>query len=54
MCLTINSYLEALKAQEKIVDGFDPALWCGLLDFVTVYAKDDVRFTFKDGTEIKA
>ena len=28
---------------------------CGsLVDFITVYAKDDIRVTFKDGTEIKA
>ncbi len=24
------------------------------VDFMTVYSKDDVRFTFKNGTEIKA
>lgn len=41
------------KAQEALVDKFEPELWRGLLDFVTVYARDDVRFTFKDGTEIK-
>ncbi len=50
---TIEAYLETLKAQDTLVEKFEPALWCGLLDFVTVYAKDDVRFTFKDGTEIK-
>jgi hypothetical protein len=29
---------------------FDKRLWCSLLDFATVYAADDVRFTFKNGT----
>jgi len=43
-----------LKAQNVLVDRFEPALWCGPLDFVTVCSEDDVRFTFKDGTEIKA
>jgi len=36
------------------MEKFDPALWCGLVDHVTVYARDDVRFTFKDGQEIRA
>ena len=51
---TIESFLTALQAQETLVEKFEPSLWYGLLDFVTVYAKDDVRFTFKNGTEIKA
>lgn len=29
-------------------------LWCSLVDFITVYSKEDIRGTFKDGTEIKA
>ncbi len=28
--------------------------WHGMVEFVTVYGKDDIRFTMKDGTEIKA
>jgi len=32
---------------------FDGSLWSGMVDFVTVYSKDDIRVTFKDGTEIK-
>lgn len=50
---TIEAYLETLKTQDTLVEKFEPALWCGLLDFVTVYSKDDVWFTFKDGTEIR-
>lgn len=41
-------------AQADLMEKFDPALWCGLVDFVTVYSKDDVRFTFRDCTEINA
>lgn len=41
-------------AKAELVDTFDTALWCGLVDFVTVHGKDDVRFTFKNGQEIKA
>lgn len=51
---TIVSFLAALQAQETLVAKFESPLWYGLLDFVTVYAKDNVRFTFKNGTEIKA
>jgi DNA invertase Pin-like site-specific DNA recombinase len=51
---TIEAFLETLNAQTALVEKFETPLWCGLLDYVTVYAKDDVRFVFKNGTEIKA
>ncbi|MFQ7244202.1 MAG: recombinase family protein [[Eubacterium] siraeum] len=50
----IKAFLETLAAQDGLVEKFDISLWCGLVDFVTVYAKDDVRFTFKHGGEIRA
>lgn len=50
---TIEAFLEALGKAE-LVDKFETALWCGLVDFVTVHSKDDVRFTFKNGQEIRA
>ena len=50
---TIEAFLETL-AQAALVDKFETSLWCGLVDFVTVYNKDDVRFTFKNGQEIRA
>ena len=50
---SIASSLEAL-AKAEFVGTFDIALWCGLVDVVTVHRKDDVRFTFKHGQEIKA
>ncbi len=50
---TIEAFLAAL-AEANLVDKFDTALWCGLVDFVTVHSKDDVRFTFKNGQEIRA
>ena len=49
----IEAFLDTL-AQADLMEKFDPALWCGLVDFVTVYAKDDVRFTFKDGQGVRA
>ena len=33
---------------------YDIFLWHGMVEFVTVYSKDDIRFTMKDGTEIRA
>lgn len=32
---------------------FDDRLWFSLMDFATVYSAEDVRFTFKDNTELK-
>ena len=28
--------------------------WLAMVDYITVHNKDDIRVTFKDGTEIKA
>ena len=50
----IKEYINRLSEQDKVLTEFDSDLWCGLVDFITVYAKGDVRVTFKDGTEIKA
>ena len=33
--------------------GFDEELWTALLDHATVYTKEDIRFTFKAGNEVK-
>ena len=50
---TIETFLATL-AEANLVDTFDTALWCGLVDFVTVHSSDDVRITFRNGMEIKA
>ena len=50
---TIEAFLAALE-KANLVDRFDTALWCGLVDYATVYGKDDVQFTFKNGQEIRA
>ena len=49
---TIETFLRTL-AKADLIDKFDTVLWCGLVDFVTVFSKDDVRFTFKNGQEIR-
>lgn len=49
---TIESFLDELKRLDGVTE-FQHALWYSLADFMTVYSKDDVWVTFKDGTEIK-
>lgn len=49
----LESFIKDLQSQEPIQE-FDVRLWSSLVDFITVYSKDDIRVTFKDGTEIKA
>lgn len=50
---TIEAFLDELKRLDGVTE-FQSALWYSLSDFMTVYNKDDVRVTFKDGTEIQA
>ena len=49
----LRDYLKSLKRIGDTVTEFDSLMWTRLTDFMTVYSKDDVRFTFKDGTEIR-
>jgi len=32
---------------------FDETLWCATVEQVTVFGPEDIRFTFKNGTEIR-
>ena len=45
--------LAEIAKQEGVISEFDEDLWYALVDYATVHGKNDVRFTFKDGTEIK-
>ena len=49
----LTAFADIIREQDVIAE-FDEALWASLVDFMTVKDKDDVRVTFKDGTEIKA
>ena len=51
---TIEQFLHTLSEQGQMVESFDKNLWCGLVDYVTVYSRDDIRVTFRNGTEIQA
>ena len=50
---TIEAFLDELKRLDGVTE-FQHALWYSLADFMTVYSKDDVWVTFKDGTVIQS
>lgn len=43
--------MRLLKKQDGRVEAFNPELWCGLLDYVTVGEK--LVFAFRDGTKVE-
>ena len=47
----LRLFLEQLEQTERISE-FDEMLWLSMIDYVTVYGKEDIRFTFKNGMEI--
>lgn len=49
----VEQFLAVLSKQDVVTE-FSEDLWYSLIDYVTVYSRDDIRFTFKNGTEIKA
>lgn len=50
---TMRCFVEAVKKLPETVDYFDEAAWQALIDYVAVFGRGDVSFTFKNGTEIK-
>lgn len=50
----LTDFQKALRSRQQLLTKFDEEAWYTLVDYATVYSKDDIRFTFKDGTEIKA
>jgi len=50
----IAGFIAELRKQDELITEFDEGLWHGLVDYAAVYNYKDVRFTFKDGTEINA
>ncbi len=45
-------FLKELNKQKDIVTDFSDSFWISFVDYVTVYNKDDIRFTFKNGMEV--
>lgn len=50
----MQNLVDTLEGMPNAVDRFDEGAWYALVDYATVYGRDDVRFTFKNGMEIKA
>lgn len=50
---TLNLFINTIKKQDTLLKEFDAVMWGSLLESVTVYKADDIRFKFRDGTEIK-
>jgi site-specific DNA recombinase len=51
---SIRQFLNTLKNQKDLVTEFDAVQFQSLVDYITVYSKDDIRVMFKNGMEIKA
>lgn len=47
----VEKFLSELAKRDAITE-FTDELWYSMIDCVTVFTKDDIRFTFKNGTEI--
>ena len=49
-----QQFIVEIEKLEQPITEFKRELWGSLLDHVTVHSQDDIRFTFRNGTEIKA
>ena len=49
----LTCFLRELTIRER-TEGFDEPLWYNLVDHMTVYSRERVTVTFKDGTELEA
>lgn len=43
----VRNFIKILRKLDGIVEEFDPGLWGGMIEKVTVHSKDKVDFTFK-------
>ena len=50
----IEDFLSALREQEVLLTEFSQDAWCALVDYVTVYNKEDIRVMFRNGLELHA
>ena len=47
-------FLIELEKRDGPMTEFNEEDWYSLVEYVTVYSREDIRFTFKNGMEIKA
>jgi len=50
----LENFLKTLASMPDIITTFDALQFRLTVKYITIYSKDDVRFTFWNGTEIKA
>lgn len=48
----MDNFLDALLRKDSVVTDFHEDLWIAVIDKITVFADEDVRFSFRDGTVI--
>lgn len=48
----IAIYINALKADNKIIEEFNEDLWYAFVDKVTLYADNQLNLQFKDGSDM--
>lgn len=46
-------FMAELSRMEGVITEFDEDFWFAMIDYVTVFNKEDICFTFQDGTEIR-
>ena len=50
----LDALLGILLQQDSVLTEFDETLWFAVIDKVLVNAADDIQFTFRDGSVVKA
>lgn len=50
----LRQHKQCLENIEGAITEFDGSLWAGTVDFITVFSKEKIVVTFKDGVEIEA
>ena len=48
----LDNFIRELAKQPDLITEWDERLWVTLIDHATAYTHTDLRFTFKDGTQI--
>lgn len=48
----MEHFIEELRSLPEMIERFDEGTWYALCDYITVYGKDDIQVTFKNGKEV--
>lgn len=51
--ITYEALISNLKNQNSLITEFDPVLWYSMVDYITVFSKDNIQFTFKNEMSIR-